>query len=816
LNYKRALIAARNGKAVLFVGAGFSVGAKTLHKDPLPTGGQLAEKLCREAGATITNDLKLATTRFLKKKSPEQLVELLKIVFTVSSVSDVHRGLANIPWKAVYTTNYDNVIERAGADVGKKFTPLTLSKNPRNQSAANSVLHINGFVDELDTDALNNSFKLTNTSYLTQQFRHSPWSEVFIRDVQAAHAVFFVGYSLYDLDIQEILYSDDRLKEKTFFIQRSDLTDEEKEDSDLSDFGEIFPIGLDSFLNGLNNVDPLAISADELLLTSFSELSVSNSPISDIRDDDLYSLLLRGEIKNDILTNRILTNKREDYILERDAEAQVLSGIKNFENIIIHGDLANGKTVLTRAICAKLIGEGFRVFQLRDEAYDCFDEIEQIVKHVNKPIIIFENYTGKLSLVGHANIKRNSSTKLILTARTIEHDRSEEELYYSRSLVSPKSTIEICVNKLSSKDLDKFSALLEMYGLWGEMASMSKKNKIQHLEQKCNSELHGILLGVLNSPQVRDRIKPLFAEMIKSEPMMMAMVSAFALSIINIGSPTVHMIAALSDDSSIFSPLFKNNAAAKQFLNSSHGVVVPKSSVMAEFALKNFPDASLLIRTLVEICKNARRKADGNRLYFDIYKDLASFRYAQKMLPEAGRRESLIAFYEGLRSIDEERRNPHFWLQYAIARLTFPDENNLIHAKQYLDTGLSLAKERQSYWTTDLETQYARYLLEHAINVVEDSDNAFAEFCEADALLKAITKKEKYKKEAYRPVRLYEPFFKKFKSKLDQKAHHRILSSCKDLITNIGKLPYRTRYDATVVASLDGLKNISKAIEKKA
>lgn len=813
MDYKHALIAARNGKAVLFVGAGFSCGAKTLDDLPLPTGKQLAEILCDHSGVTVTSDLKLATSRFLRKLPPERLVDLLKRTFTVKSIVEEHKGVASIPWKSVYTTNYDNVVERAGAEVGRKYTPLTLSKDPRNTNAANSILHINGFVDDLDVESLNDSFKLTNTSYLTQQFRQSAWSEVFIRDIQAAHAVFFVGYSLYDLDIQEILYSDERLKEKTFFIQRMDLTEEEKEDSDLNDFGEICPIGLKSFLDDLNQVDPLAISSGELVLPSFDELLPSDTPISDIRDDDLYSLLLKGEVRYDVLANKVLTNKREDYVVARDAEMEILSAISKSENVLIHGDLANGKTILARTVCSKLIGDGFRVFLLRDEAYDCLDEIEQIIKCVDKPLIVFENYAGKLSLIGHANAKRSSSTKLILTARTMEHDRNEEELYYSRALINPKNTLEICANKLTENDLNAFSCLLEKYGLWGDRASESKQKKIRYLKERCGSELHGILLDVLNSPQVRERIRPLFAEMVRSESMMKAMVSAFALSVVNINSPTVHMIAALSDDSSIFSPLFKNNPAAKQFLNSSRGVVVPKSSAMAEYVLKNFPDATLLIRTLVEICRNARKKAAGNQLYFHIYKDMASFRYAQKMLPKAGTRESLIAFYEGLRTIDEERRNPHFWLQYAIARLSYPDPTNLTYAKQHLDTGLSLAKGRHAYWTTDLETQYARYHLEHAINVVENAEDAFAGFCEADVLLRDITRKEKYKREAYRPVRLYESFYRKYGAQLDEKARQKILNSCDELISNINKLPLRTRHDKTVVASFDGLNSICRAIQ---
>ena len=61
---------------------------------------------------------------------------------------------------------------------------------------------------------------------------------------------------------------------------------------------------------------------------------------------------------------------------------------------------------------------------------------------------------------------------------------------------------------------------------------------------------------------------------------------------------------------------------------------------------------------------------------------------------------------------DEERNNPHFWLQYAIARLAYAEleiEPHLKLAKIYLDTGMSLAGKIKSYKTFDLETQLSRY-----------------------------------------------------------------------------------------------------------
>ncbi|HCW3776262.1 TPA: hypothetical protein OXK66_000837, partial [Acinetobacter baumannii] len=161
-------------------------------------------------------------------------------------------------------------------------------------------------------------FKLTNTSYLTEQFRNSPWSEVFKRDIKSAHAIFFVGYSLYDIDIQEIIYADKELKRKTFFIERSDLTSEEIEDSELNDFGEIKNIGVIKFAEDLKNVDPLAIQdKEEFILTSFEKMKFNQS-FDNVNDSEIFNLLLKGELNEGKLYNDLIAEKERYSIVRHD------------------------------------------------------------------------------------------------------------------------------------------------------------------------------------------------------------------------------------------------------------------------------------------------------------------------------------------------------------------------------------------------------------------------------------------------------------------------------------------------------------------
>ena len=70
MEYERALASAMSGKAILFVGAGFSRGAIAVTGDSLPDGRGLARLLCSDADALVTDDLKVATNRYLRKKVP--------------------------------------------------------------------------------------------------------------------------------------------------------------------------------------------------------------------------------------------------------------------------------------------------------------------------------------------------------------------------------------------------------------------------------------------------------------------------------------------------------------------------------------------------------------------------------------------------------------------------------------------------------------------------------------------------------------------------------------------------------------------------
>ncbi|QKY03573.1 hypothetical protein G3257_15800 [Janthinobacterium lividum] len=811
MDYSRALISAAEGKAILFVGAGFSRGATSLDNEGFPDGWTLAGQLCEASDVPSTNDLKVASNRYLKVKDPEDLIRLLKEKFTAKTICDFHSSIASIPWKGIYTTNYDNILEIGAAERGKKLTPLTLADDPRHyRKSVETVLHINGYIDRLHKGTLLNEFKLTNTSYLTTQFRESNWSEIFTRQLQSAQAIFFVGYSLYDLDIQEILFADQGLRQKTFFIQKPGMTVDEMRFSDLADFGEIMSIGVSQFADDLINVDLSAISMEaQFVPVGFEESRPLPTEKHVAGAVEIFDLLLRGEVNSELVTEQVMSGTKNEYLFNRDALEYVG---KNYENYVLSGDLGNGKTTLLLALCADFQKRGFRVFWLKDQAYDCFDEIEEIIDLGEPVVIVFDNYTRKMKLVAHANLKRRANTVMMLSARSALHKNYEESLFFKDIRIDLSRTCEIDCNKLSKEEIENVVEYFAKYGLWGEMAAAHYDKKVRYIQYRCSSELHAVLLDLLASPEIQSRFSSFFNDIKEMRSFTQTMIAAFALNLLNITEPTAHMIAAMSNDSSIFNPSFKSNPAIRQFFNNESGVIRPKSSALAEFALTNFPDPQALVDMLIEICVATRKKAEVSDFYWDLYRDLASFSNIQRMLPTNNKEQLLIRFYEGLRKIELERSNPLFWLQYAMARMNFPSSYNLEQAEKYLTTALAFGRAKKNYTTVDIETQHARYHLEYAANVATSVDDAFFHFMKANTFLSNITRIEIYKNEPFRPIRLYEAFYKKFLKLLSEPQRQGLLTACSQIFRNIQQLPPRTADDKNVILARKSVENVIAAL----
>ena len=166
-----------DGEAILFVGAGFSQGAVNMRNKPLKMGSELAEHFASLVGLSSATGLEDATEAYSEDFGVDALIQEVQGEFTVKDVCPHHRYLAALPWKRVYTTNYDNVFEVASNLERQRLTSVTMGndiyKIPKDHKLC---VHFNGYVNFLDRTKIFHELKLTDSSYVTAAVSDSEWT----------------------------------------------------------------------------------------------------------------------------------------------------------------------------------------------------------------------------------------------------------------------------------------------------------------------------------------------------------------------------------------------------------------------------------------------------------------------------------------------------------------------------------------------------------------------------------------------------------------------------------------------------------------
>lgn len=192
--------AAKEKLIVPFIGAGFS---RVLG---LPNWGELVNKISTEIGfdpeiAALYGDyLQLAEYYIQQKGSIGPLRSDLEHVFNNPAIdvssSRAHMLLPELKCQAIYTTNWDNLIERAfdakGLPVNKIVTVDHLKKADPHRT---SVVKFHGdFTDD-------NSIVFTESSYFGRMDFESPL-DIRLRSDMLSHTLLFIGYSLSDFNVR--------------------------------------------------------------------------------------------------------------------------------------------------------------------------------------------------------------------------------------------------------------------------------------------------------------------------------------------------------------------------------------------------------------------------------------------------------------------------------------------------------------------------------------------------------------------------------------------------------------------------------------
>jgi SIR2-like domain len=690
------------GRSVLFLGAGFSRESINACGKKLPVGAELAQIISSKMGLD-DDDLADVSELYQKEHGVSSLIEILKGEFLTAAATPSQVEIIQNPWSIIYTTNYDNVIEKSVELEDIKINVLSRSNNPSDiKKDILNIVHLNGLLQTVNQVNFQSEILLTSYQYLTNELRNSSWSPRFRADIMTADSVFFVGYSLYDFDIAKILLDPVISGKRLIFIQHDSVRPAQL--SKLQRFGEVVQCGIDDFAARLKA--QRAISSDTEspgFLVNVREFELPPSPSTVPSDESVFSLLFKGDVQHSGLLWDAVNNV-DSYAVSRNSMEQAIAAAqKPGSFIFVHGDIGNGKRLFTEDFIVRARLSGIeRCFIYEPISDSLSDDIAVLSKISERILIVVRDLYSNFEAA--STFRQMCPTAVIMTT-------SRSAIYQIRNLPidtgPPDNFFEI---DLKIVRLDTY---LGKFGFWGRHAGRDSQWRIDFIKAKCNRAFRTLLLDLFDQQVVSDQLGRVVSEARNEDKTGFAhLVQLLALSAADLDLPFKSVAEIFGVD---FANSFVQQRSGwqREFFHKASGRQSVKSTLLAIFLLNKFVSDRDLIDEISELCYKVDQLSQGNPIYRRKVALILRFGFIERLFQEDGKREKLIRFYEAVRQYGVGGRNPQFWLQYAIARMSFRDYEA---AGTYFDTAFALASGFRDYDDYMISTHYARYLLESRTN----------------------------------------------------------------------------------------------------
>ncbi|KAA3441817.1 hypothetical protein C7I87_33630 [Mesorhizobium sp. SARCC-RB16n] len=705
------------------------------------------------------------------------LFELLKEKLTPDEIPPYIEDITGFAWKRIYTTNYDNVIEIARSKKKINSTPIdcTASQYFLEKNNTTSVVHINGILDGVAFPDFATRIKLTKASYLTNTFIESPWYWKFKTDLSIAGCVVIIGYSVYDIDIARILYSDPVLKSRLFFIEVDDIDPVLKRE--LEQYGTVLNIGVEQFAEIVRQAKHVDRTTKELISFRLEAMPTdSRRPTG----DDVLKLLLYGSIEGAALLGQGVQST--PYVVRREVEEAILDRLSEGPcRILLHSDLGNGKSVLAESLKMRLLQQGRTVLHVNASDETLGQDLSVVSRHFVEPIFFIDDVFRFSQTVKVILSEVPRASIVAMTRSSIYELRS-----YRVAEILGDGYTEYDVNKLTRNDIAAFVKVIDDNGLWADFSNKSQSDEEYFVSKECKGEARNLLVSLFQSPSIREKIIKAFNENPSSESLRIVCITLF-LDIAGF-NPDIMLVGQLSDIDVFTKRELINNQFSMELIERRHGTIRLKSSIFGEYVLQHVVDVDYVVDLIVNVvkkCENAGR----NRLFFELQKELIRFSFIDRIFARRKMGDKYKVIYDRLKELPSMARNPLFWLQFAISRL---EDGNYPACEIHFRTAYSHASRKGNFDTFQIDNHYARFLLESRTKDMSYRDD-FKVFLEAHALLIKQAVKEE---DAYYPFRVasgYLPFFIARGSSYDENQKNVIRKSAEEVISRAKLIPRGTK-----------------------
>lgn len=731
-NFKEALEKARQGKSILFCGAGASLDSIGFDFEELPAASPLLGMFNDFLGKNFSK-LPIAASK-VADESIQDYFRIITDCFKVKAVSDEMKSIMKYPWSKVYSTNYDDSPELACEQIGKKSQTLTPKDQPGDILGDRiPIVHLHGFVNHFRIDTIRDECILDYASNVANKVYEGPWATELKNDISTADVVVFLGYSLYDPEIAKLILQGGNSRRKIYFVNFR------IEDEELSYMQESFGKPLNIEKDGFARiVEALPVETDAttrkyVCFRSAQDFSVEHR---NVNYEDLNDLFLFGRVQEGLLQADIVSDK-SNYVVKPTIVETIKSELEAGRSLIsLYSPLGHGKTILSKILAVELGREHDVFLAMRNQ--DVFiSEIRDIISNYKRPILILDDYYKYSKHHRELSLLTSDDVAFIFTSRLSVHQSRKEEL---PAQFLNHDVIDLRIGELSPSDAEAIVPLINQAGLWGIESDLTDGKKATELlstgDYGYQANFADILVGLMSSNEMIGRIKKEL-EILKAispnayEVVLLSMYLEF----------TNNHIDELAIDQALkidLSHLHSSDEALNIFRlfftaeNDSNGYF--SGSIFAKYAIEKICDHSDLIDVIE---KSASNLANSHPLYEEmklVLVDLLRFNYLKAIANgDQIRLKRIRDLYSNLSSNSNLNKDDLFWNAFGMCERAL---KNFESAVKHFRTSISYAKLRGPYYVPyHAQNQLIVCLLERGVSLEIDSSTAFSNLKEILVLL---------------------------------------------------------------------------------
>ena len=501
------------------------------------------------------------------------------------------------------------------------------------------------------------------------------------------------------------------------------------------------------------------------------------------QDRDIASLFLWGAANHDFIWGSVAETNTWRYVCYRDQLDQTLQLLEDgARNVVVRSDLGNGKSIFLDSLDCLATSYGYDVFRIDGLGEEFEGEVESVARAKKKTLLIVDAYNNKRAALEIVTRNRSEHLYLVCAARTIRHDVAFRWLH---GVLRTSEVPEIDLEVLSKRECEWFREALDEYGLWGRYASRSAATKERILTDKCKSRISSVLLLVLESPTIAERLADLVNALASKRKHLETITGLLMLSVLDF-HPSFDMLTDLMGTEVLNQAEFQRSEGVRQLLDFRYETVKVRSNVVGAHLLKNAIDSSVSLIVLQRLASRAEELS--NKMMFRLlFAELMRAANVGRVLPDSP--GVVLSYYEAVCKLQRARRNPNFWMQYAISNIAM---KRYSQARLKLETAYSLAGE--DYDTFMLDTTHARWLLEEACETPKHTrEAAMSVFRKARNFLHPLLATREERFNPFRVAGKYRAFFDQHRACLNGADRTEIGNAAKFVLQRVEALPAERR-----------------------